>query len=85
MGQSGTCPHWRIVFLTCESIHKLPRSNGPLSVAASKALVVETGWLPEEEARKIEGTYASPGRVKCRRQGGLQAFDEKRPPNFTGR
>ena len=33
-------------------------ANGPLSVAASKASAVETGWLPEDEARPIEGRYA---------------------------
>lgn len=58
--------------------------NGPLSVAASKASAIETGWLSEDLARPIENSYA--GRVMSSNDAkeGMRAFIEKRPPNFTG-
>ena len=59
--------------------------SGPLSVAASKASAIETGWLPEDQARDIENRYATIVMRSNDAKEGMRAFIEKRPPVYTGR
>ena len=59
-------------------------ANGPLAVAATKRVIVESrSWSPEDQWREqvkiIMPVFAS----KDAKEGAI-AFAEKRPPNWTG-
>jgi enoyl-CoA hydratase len=58
--------------------------NGPLAVAATKRIIVESrGWSPEEMWDKQTQILAPVFMSKDAREGAV-AFAEKRPPKWTG-
>jgi enoyl-CoA hydratase len=59
-------------------------SNGPLAVRKIKQSVVETEFLPEEEALEKELQLGMEVMMSNDAREGPKAFKEKRDPNFTG-
>jgi enoyl-CoA hydratase len=58
--------------------------NGPLAVRKIKQSVVETEWLPEEQALARELELGMEVMMSSDAREGPKAFKEKRKPNFTG-
>ncbi len=58
--------------------------NGPLAVRKIKQSVVETAWLPEEQALDRELELGMEVMMSKDAREGPKAFKEKRKPNFTG-
>jgi enoyl-CoA hydratase len=63
----------------------LVEACAPLSVTASKAAAVESGWLPDDDGRAIEARYTVMVMRSEDAKEGMRAFVEKRAPNYSGR
>jgi enoyl-CoA hydratase len=72
-------------FETAMNLARKVCAAAPLSVAASKASVIESGWLPDEEGRAVEASYTRTVTGTEDAKEGMRAFIEKRPPDFKGR
>lgn len=59
--------------------------NGPLAVAASKAIITESSDWPRAEAFDRQREITEPVRSSADAREGATAFKEKRAPNWTGR
>jgi enoyl-CoA hydratase len=59
-------------------------ANGPLAVRNAKASILASGWLDEEDARKIEQRFVVEVMRSDDAKEGLAAFSGKRAPRFTG-
>lgn len=59
--------------------------NSPLAVQHAKAALLASGWLPDEDARAIEGKFVREVIISDDAREGRKAFVEKREPKFTGK
>ncbi|WP_280256902.1 enoyl-CoA hydratase-related protein [Nocardia wallacei] len=59
--------------------------NSPLAVQHAKAALLASGWLPDEDARAIEGRFVREVITSDDAREGRKAFVEKREPRFTGK
>jgi enoyl-CoA hydratase len=60
-------------------------ANGPLAVRNAKASVINSGWIDEEDARRIEQRFVVEVMRSDDAKEGLSAFSAKREPRFTGK
>lgn len=60
-------------------------ANGPLAVRNAKASVLSSGWIDDEDARKIEQRFVVEVVRSADAKEGLAAFAAKRKPRFTGK
>lgn len=60
-------------------------ANGPLAVRNAKASILSSGWLDDEDARKIEQRFVLEVVRSADAKEGLAAFAGKRKPRFTGK
>jgi enoyl-CoA hydratase len=60
-------------------------ANGPLAVQNAKASVINSGWIDEEDARRIEQRFVVEVVRSADAKEGLAAFGAKREPRFTGK
>jgi enoyl-CoA hydratase len=59
-------------------------ANGPLAVRNAKASILRSGWLDDEDARRIEQRLVVEVMRSADAKEGLAAFAAKRAPQFTG-
>jgi enoyl-CoA hydratase len=60
-------------------------ANGPLAVRNAKASILSSGWIDDEDARKIEQRFVIEVMRSEDAKEGLAAFAAKRKPRFTGK
>jgi enoyl-CoA hydratase len=60
-------------------------ANGPLAIRNAKASVINSGWIDEEDARRIEQRLVVEVMRSDDAKEGLAAFAAKREPRFIGK